>query len=441
MAVFVLPAPAQAADTSAFKGVNWADPRDNYAEDPVVPSGLSTSDSYSTVQAKAAAILTGFRSNLGANTVRLPINPYSVGTSWWNSYTGAIDTATGMGFKVILGYWEGSSHKDGLVDNAGAWTSMWNTVTAKYAGNSLVYFEPMNEPFGYSASAWADTAAQWIGDHSSVPANRVFVSGSGYNDNVTTVCSDSRLNGTYLSLHHYGFWGTHSYGDWVTDLKNRIGSCASRTVLDEFGSPMTTGLNYNDPNSSDNFVAYLRADTDTLRSLSMGSVYWPGLRTGDTYSMESLSGSGTNLSLTTNNASGAARLTYAWGAGSSLRGQGSGRCLDVPGQSETNGTQLDIWDCNGGANQAWTYTSGKQLQVYGSKCLDASGQGTGDGTVVDAYTCNGGANQQWNVNSDGTITGVQSGKCLDVVGQGTANGTKVDLYTCNGGSNQKWTRG
>ncbi|MEU3860066.1 cellulase family glycosylhydrolase [Streptomyces sp. NPDC028722] len=301
-----------ALDSSRFRGVNWADPRDNYADDPVVPSGLSTSDSYATVKAKATAILTGFRTNLGADTVRLPVNPHSVGTGWWNAYSGAVDAATGMGFKVVLGYWEGPSHKDGKVDDVSAWKSMWNTVTAKYGSNRLVYFEPMNEPFGYSASAWADTAAGWLGDHPGVPRDRVFVSGTGYNDNVTSVCADSRLDGTYLSLHHYGFWGTHTYDEWVEDLRSRIGGCAGRTVLDEFGAPMTTGLRYDDAAGTDNFVRYLRADTDTLRSLGMGSVYWPGLRNGDTYSMEALHGSGTSLSLTTNNSSGADRLRHGW---------------------------------------------------------------------------------------------------------------------------------
>jgi hypothetical protein len=31
----------------------------------------------------------------------------------------------------------------------------------------------------------------------------------------------------------------------------------------------------------------------------------------------------------------------------------SGRCLDDPGGSTTWGTQLEIWDCNGGGNQQW----------------------------------------------------------------------------------------
>src|SRR6266704_2188430 len=74
LAVLSQPAAASVPGTSQFKGVNWADPRDNYASGPVVPTGLSTSDSYSTTYTKASAIISGFQSNLGANTVRLPIN-------------------------------------------------------------------------------------------------------------------------------------------------------------------------------------------------------------------------------------------------------------------------------------------------------------------------------------------------------------------------------
>ena len=122
-----------------------------------------------------------------------------------------------------------------------------------------------------------------------------------------------------------------------------------------------------------------------------------------------------------------------------LRGVGSGRCLDVPNSSQTDGTYLQIYDCSGGTNQQWTLTASNQLTVYGNKCLDVPGHATAAGTRVEIWTCNGGTNQQWRVNSDGTIVGVQSGLCLDVTGAGTANGTAVQLWTCNGGSNQKWT--
>ena len=147
--------------------------------------------------------------------------------------------------------------------------------------------------------------------------------------------------------------------------------------------------------------------------------------------------------------SGSSNFTVSHGSSSSgggggsggheIVGSASGRCLDVPNQSTSNGTQLQIYDCWAGPNQLFTNTSGKQLTVYGNKCLDASGQGTTNGTAVIIWDCNGQSNQQWNVNSNGTITGVQSGLCIDAVGAGTANGTKIQLYSCSGGSNQQWS--
>jgi hypothetical protein len=125
--------------------------------------------------------------------------------------------------------------------------------------------------------------------------------------------------------------------------------------------------------------------------------------------------------------------------GVELVGGQSGRCVDVPNAATTNGTQTQLYDCSGGSNQRWTYTSSKQLQVYGNKCLDANGQGATNGTAVIIWDCNGQTNQQWNLNSNGTITGVQSGLCLDANGAGTANGTKLILWSCNGGPNQQWS--
>ena len=122
-----------------------------------------------------------------------------------------------------------------------------------------------------------------------------------------------------------------------------------------------------------------------------------------------------------------------------LRGVQSGRCLDVPNASQSNGARLTIWDCNGGANQQWTQTTSNTFQVYGSKCLEFPA-GSGAGTQVQIWDCNGGTNQQWRFNADGTITSIASGLCLDVTGQGTANSTAVVVWTCNGGQNQRWSR-
>ncbi|WP_228562743.1 ricin-type beta-trefoil lectin domain protein [Catenulispora rubra] len=127
-----------------------------------------------------------------------------------------------------------------------------------------------------------------------------------------------------------------------------------------------------------------------------------------------------------------------------LHAVGAGKCLDVNGAVTTPGTQMQIWDCSGSANQIWTHTASNQLTVYSGSsqmCLDAYGNGTTNGTKVDIWSCNGQRNQQWTLNADGSITGVQSGLCLDVSNLGTADGSLVQLWGCNGQSNQRWTLG
>ncbi|MER7283739.1 RICIN domain-containing protein [Dactylosporangium sp. NPDC000244] len=129
------------------------------------------------------------------------------------------------------------------------------------------------------------------------------------------------------------------------------------------------------------------------------------------------------------------------GGAFTLRGQASGRCLDITGASTANGALAEIWDCNGGANQQFTATAAGELRVYnGAKCLDVLGRGTANGTAVEIWDCNGQTNQQFRLNSNGTITAVGANKCLDVSGNGTANGTRVQIWDCGGAANQQWSR-
>ncbi len=126
--------------------------------------------------------------------------------------------------------------------------------------------------------------------------------------------------------------------------------------------------------------------------------------------------------------------------GATIKGVGSGRCLDVVGRGTAARTGVNIYDCNGQSNQSWTYTSAGELKVYDDHtCLDVRGQDTTSPATVQIYPCHGGANQRWRLNTDGTITGVQSGLCLDVVSASTANSAVVQLWTCHGNANQRWT--
>jgi hypothetical protein len=445
-----------ATNTSQYRGVNWADVRDNFVNGPIVPSGLALTDSYATVYAKSTAILNGFQTNLGANTVRFGMNAQTTSSAWWNSYLAAFDATLAKGMNVILAPWAypGTS---GRVTNPTEFYAMWDKVINQYGSNNHFYFEIYNEPNGYSDTDWVNFAASFLAHYPNLPRGQIVVAGTGNDANIGPVGQDSRLNGTLLSLHIYAAFGTvhTTEAGWISQLNSQLAGYGSRSIITEFGVPMTTGANYNGDRDGDNNRSYFWALTDTIRSAGLGSVYWPGLRNGDAWSMETLHGTGTDLTLTDNNSSGVDRLKYAWGGTpttspttgapsggttSVVRGSGSNRCLDVPNAASTNGIQLNIWDCNGGNNQAWTLTSSKQLQVYGNKCLDALGGGTAAGTKVVIWDCGSAANQQWNLNANGTVTGVQSGLCLDVVNAATGNGALIDLWTCNGGTNQQWTR-
>ena len=300
-------------DAASFHCVNWADPGDNFQAGVLQPSGLSSSDSYATVLAKANAILSGFQTALSANSIRIPINEPTVSNaSWWAAYKGIFDAAIGKTMKVIVAYW----YKPGVgtVPDMNAFYAMWQTVVDAYGTNNLVYFDVINEPSGYSPTTFISLVVQWMGKYPSVPANRILVAGN-YNDtDVNQQGADSRLAGCILNVHIYAIGSTDTNeANWTTKLKNAVGPYANRTVVSEYGAPMTNGTDYSGAVGSNAFVAYMNAVTSQIRASGMGSCYWPGLRNGDWYSITTLKGTGSNLSLTVNNASGLALIQSAWG--------------------------------------------------------------------------------------------------------------------------------
>lgn len=117
----------------------------------------------------------------------------------------------------------------------------------------------------------------------------------------------------------------------------------------------------------------------------------------------------------------------------------SGLCLDALGGSTANGTAADLWTCNGGRAQTWTWNYTGETLSIGGVCLDVIGQNTAPGTKVDLWSCNGGLNQAWRQAANGELVGVQSGLCLDDPGYSTTPGTQLEIWTCNGGANQNWT--
>ncbi len=282
---------SRTAAASEFDGVNWADPRDNYVDGWIIPSGLNSNDTWNEIHNKSRVIFKEFKSLLGANTVRVGINPPTVlDGDWWERWIGIIKAAQDEEMKVIIGCWDQKSSKNGLVE--ARFKKMWKKVIARYGNSSFVYFEIFNEPFGYSKKDWKDKAAEWIGWFPDLPKGRIIVSGSGYSAYVIDVAEDSRFDDCLFSQHIYPWFGKFTTEDnWKQALRSRVGNAyKSRTIVTEYGAAMTTGMVYKAPVDGNKDKSFIFGISNQIRDWNMGSIYWPGLRDGDRFSLTKRNG-------------------------------------------------------------------------------------------------------------------------------------------------------
>lgn len=442
---------AAPASTAQFRGVNWADQRDNFVNGVLYVSGLGTSDTYASAATVANQVIGQMYSITGANTVRMPINEPTV-SSYWGTYTGAIDTALSKG-KVILAYW---AYTGGKPTSTTGFDQMWDKVVGTYASNPNAYFEVINEPYAYSASSLDNLYNDWLNRYPGVPRDRVILDGSGDAQNVPAVGGDSRLNGTLLAVHDYSFFaGYEDETEWANHIASEIGGYASRIVATEWGAPMGPGskngihydaIDYSIPSGSF-FADYVRGVSSELRSLGMGSIYWPGLRDGDWYSMTTKTGTGSSIKLSLVNQSGLTRLQYAWGIGSGggtyVRIVNAATALYVDGMGRTsNGSTAGQQASSSSDNQQWiVQNDGNYVRVKNRATgLDLDSVNNSSGTAIVQDGDSAGTNQQWSVLTDADNVRIENratGEYIDGMGR-TSSGADLSQFASSTSANQQW---
>jgi hypothetical protein len=279
-----------AGESAGFHCFNWADAGDNFQKGALVLTGLSATDDYATVLAKSNAILSGFKTVLGANSFRIPINETTVNTATtWAAYKGIFDAAISQNMKVIVAYWlpPGSNH----VADTTTWNTMWKTVVDAYVSSDLVYFDVFNEPSGYGAAAFITLVQQWMTANPSVPANRVIVAGTTTDIDVNQ--QGAALPNCLLSLHIYDSVG-NTVAAAEAALKTHAGPYYSRTIVTEYVGQSL----------------FMQGITTQMKAYGMGSCYWAGLE--GTGGIAKVNGTGTSLTLTVNNATTLATIQSGW---------------------------------------------------------------------------------------------------------------------------------
>jgi len=126
-----------------------------------------------------------------------------------------------------------------------------------------------------------------------------------------------------------------------------------------------------------------------------------------------------------------------------LAGGSSLYCLDAEASHIQNGGPIQLYTCNGWANQQW-YLDGSRLRNAANTdfCLDAEASHIVSGGPIQLFACGSGNNQRWStVRTDSWAllrNNANTSLCLDAEASHIQNGGPIQLFTCLGGNNQLW---
>ncbi|KAF4573643.1 hypothetical protein EYR36_008161 [Pleurotus pulmonarius] len=117
------------------------------------------------------------------------------------------------------------------------------------------------------------------------------------------------------------------------------------------------------------------------------------------------------------------------------------KCLDVRGNVQSNGTAVQIFDCNGSAAQSWLISPGStKVQLANTNfCLDA-GPNPENGIGMKIFECfDNLPAQQWFLTDNNRIALENQGLCLDLTDGILTNGNQVQTWQCtDNDNNQAW---
>ncbi|MDB5106436.1 MAG: hypothetical protein JWP91_4125 [Fibrobacteres bacterium] len=126
----------------------------------------------------------------------------------------------------------------------------------------------------------------------------------------------------------------------------------------------------------------------------------------------------------------------------------SGKCVEVPNASLSDGAVLAQMPCNGSLKQQWKLQSPsagiwKLVSAVSGKCADVSGNSYSNGAKIHQWGCHTGDNQKFIMTDKGSgqyeFKVVSSRKCMDVTGVSVADGAQIQQWDCASSGNQKFT--
>ncbi|WP_420705461.1 arabinofuranosidase catalytic domain-containing protein [Streptomyces sp. NRRL F-5126] len=244
---------------------------------------------------------------------------------------------------------------------------------------------------------------------------------------VDVAADDTGVNGTAVQL-----WDCQSYAEdqhWRHNADGSLSTIGRCLDIDGNGTANGTQVELWDCNGVGGQQWVQRSDGSLFNPQSGRCLDSPNGATGN----------GTRLRIWDCNNSAAQKFTV--NGGSPITAPGN-TCVDVAADDTgSNGSPVQLWGCQSWAvDQHWFHNTNGTLRTLG-RCLDIDGNGTANGTQVELWDCDGAGGQVWQQRSDGSLLNPQSGRCLDSPSGATANGTRLQIWDCNNSTAQKFTLG
>ena len=113
------------------------------------------------------------------------------------------------------------------------------------------------------------------------------------------------------------------------------------------------------------------------------------------------------------------------------------RCIGVHNNANGGGVSVQLQDCDGGDNQAWSYGDDLRIMGPGGKCLVPDN--VKYVTPWDLKMGDCGDTSTWDYDKDTKQLEFYDGGCLDIKGGKSADGADLQVGFCGGGGSQKWS--
>ncbi|GAA1098701.1 arabinofuranosidase catalytic domain-containing protein [Kitasatospora arboriphila] len=328
-------------------------------------------------------------------------------TTWWN---GSLPTRGGY----LPMHQEG-----GIILGTGGDNSNWNKGT--FFEGAMVAGYPTDAA---ENAVQANIVSVGYTGQTNVPNGPQGTVGGPGGKCVDVAADDTGVNGTGVQLWDCQAWAEDQH--WTHNADGSLGTIGRCLDVNGNGTANGTQVELWDCNGVGGQKWVQQAD-GSLRNPQSG-------RCLD--APNGASANGTRLQIWDCNGSAAQRFSVNGGA--PVTGPG-GKCVDVAADdSGGNSAAVQLWDCQSWAlDQHWYHNGDTSLSTLG-RCLDVNGNGTANGTQVELWDCNGVGGQKWVQQADGSLRNPQSGRCLDAPNGTTGNGTRLQIWDCNGSAAQKF---